>query len=96
MRSAALDGFSVAEVMSRWPATVGVFLSHRMHCIGCPISPFHTLVEAAKEHELSLEDLMDAVTAEIDSSPNAGRTRQSIRLSVGSRDSSRLPKLPAD
>ena len=74
MRRAALDDLSVAEVMSEWPPTIGVFLSRRMHCVGCPISPFHTLVEAAEAHELSVDGLIDAVRAAIDSTPTAGRT----------------------
>lgn len=42
----------VDEVMRRWPATIRVFLRHRMHCVGCPIACFHTVEEACREHGL--------------------------------------------
>lgn len=52
-----LDTLSVKQIMDRWPATVGVFLEHGMRCIGCPIGPFHTLEDAAREHGRSLKHL---------------------------------------
>lgn len=35
-----------------WPAMVGVFLAHRMLCVGCPIAPFHTVIDACAEYGL--------------------------------------------
>lgn len=35
-----------------WPGAVSVFLSHRMLCFGCPIAPFHTVVDACHEYGL--------------------------------------------
>lgn len=49
---------SLAEIMSRWPSTIRVLLDRRMHCVGCPIAPFHTLVDAAEEHGLLLAGLV--------------------------------------
>lgn len=40
----------VDEVMRRWPATIRVFLDHRMRCVGCPIACFHTIDDACREH----------------------------------------------
>lgn len=42
----------VDDVMRRWPMTIRVFLDHRMYCVGCPISCFHTLADACREHGL--------------------------------------------
>lgn len=53
-----LVDLSLEEIMSRWPGTIRMFLDRRMHCVGCPIAPFHTLVEAAEEHGLELTALM--------------------------------------
>lgn len=39
-------------LFSQWPATAGVFLSHRMACFGCPIAPFHTVTDACAEYGL--------------------------------------------
>ena len=57
----AIDDMTVAEIMSRWPATIGVFMAYEMRCIGCPIAIFHTLAEAAREHRLDLAGLTAAV-----------------------------------
>ncbi|MDZ4309817.1 MAG: DUF1858 domain-containing protein [Cypionkella sp.] len=35
-----------------WPDTARVFLSHRMMCFGCPIAPFHTVIDACAEYGL--------------------------------------------
>ena len=61
METHAIDDMTVAEIMSRWPATISVFMAYKMHCIGCPIAIFHTLAEAAREHRLDLTRLTTAV-----------------------------------
>lgn len=58
MQTTDIVDLSLAEIMSRWPATIRVFLDRRMHCVGCPIAPFHTLVDAAEEHSLLLVGLV--------------------------------------
>ncbi len=54
---------SLSDLMSLWPRTIRVFLDRRMHCVGCPIAPFHSLVDAAEEHNLQLAELIAAVEA---------------------------------
>lgn len=58
MPTTDIDDLSLAEIMSKWPSTIRVFLDRRMHCVGCPIAPFHTLVDAAEEHALLLGGLV--------------------------------------
>lgn len=53
-----IDDLSLAEIMSKWPSTIRVLLDYRVHCVGCPIAPFHTLVDAAEEHSLLLAGLV--------------------------------------
>lgn len=50
------------EIMAAWPATVGVILRHRMLCVGCPITAFHTVADACREHEVD----EDAFVAELE------------------------------
>jgi len=57
MSSARLDGMMVAEVMERWPVSVGVFNRRRMACPGCVMAPFMTIAEAATSYGLSPEEL---------------------------------------
>lgn len=56
-----LEDLSVKEIMDRWPRTAATFIAHRMHCVGCPIGPFHTLADAAAEHHLDPDALLDKV-----------------------------------
>jgi hybrid cluster-associated redox disulfide protein len=56
------QGLSLDDLMTLWPATVPVFLRHGMHCVGCPIGPFHTVVEACAEYGLD----EDAFRAELE------------------------------
>jgi hybrid cluster-associated redox disulfide protein len=47
-------GLTVAEVLTRWPQTIPIFLRYRMICVGCPIAPFETLAEVAAIYDLDL------------------------------------------
>jgi hybrid cluster-associated redox disulfide protein len=66
MRRNDIADLSVAEIMTTWPSTVRVFLDYRMHCIGCPIAPFHALPDAAREHDLRLADLLVDIQSQIE------------------------------
>ncbi len=46
---------TLEQMMTEWPQTVAVLMRYRMLCVGCPISGFHTPVDAAREHEAELE-----------------------------------------
>jgi hybrid cluster-associated redox disulfide protein len=46
---------TVDEIMRRWPATIRVFIRHRMLCIGCPIGVFHTVGDACDAHQADEE-----------------------------------------
>ena len=37
-------------VMSRHPEVLPVLLASRIHCVGCPLSAFHSVSDAALEH----------------------------------------------
>ncbi|POF30502.1 DUF1858 domain-containing protein [Roseibium marinum] len=39
-----------------WPQTPAVFIRHRMLCYGCPIAPFHTIIDACREYDLDEQD----------------------------------------
>jgi hybrid cluster-associated redox disulfide protein len=51
----------VDDVMSRWPATIRVFLDFRMSCVGCPIATFHSVDEACHEHGVDRASFMAAL-----------------------------------
>lgn len=56
----------VDDVMRRWPMTIRVFLNHRMHCVGCPITCFHTVADACREHDIDQVKFLAELSAIID------------------------------
>ena len=91
MRDEDFSGLNVADIMSRWPATIGVFIDFRMHCIGCPIGHFHTLADAAEEHRIPLDRLAVEIAAAIESNGDSGYRRSAITL-----DPEASPAAPSD
>ena len=65
MRDEPLETQSVAEILAMSPATIRLFIEWHLHCIGCPIAPFHTLDDAAFEHGIVAADLVAAVEAAV-------------------------------
>jgi hybrid cluster-associated redox disulfide protein len=53
---------TVDGVMRRWPATIRVFIEHRMLCIGCPIGTLHTIEEACRAHGVDPDDFQEALS----------------------------------
>ena len=63
MTASDLDDLTVSEIMRRWPATMRLFIDRRLLCVGCPIAPFHTLTDVAREHGVDHDELCEAVQA---------------------------------
>ena len=40
-------------LMRQWPGAVSVFIQNGIHCVGCSLSPFHCLKDAAQLHGVS-------------------------------------------
>jgi hybrid cluster-associated redox disulfide protein len=45
----------LSRLFELWPAAAQVFLDRRMLCFGCPIAPFHTVIDACLEYHLDEE-----------------------------------------
>jgi hybrid cluster-associated redox disulfide protein len=43
---------ALQELFGGWPEAASVFLAHGMLCFGCPIAPFHTVIDACLEYGL--------------------------------------------
>jgi hybrid cluster-associated redox disulfide protein len=50
----ALDDpdLTLDALMTLWPETIPVFLRHKMLCVGCLITSFHTVIDACLEYHL--------------------------------------------
>jgi hybrid cluster-associated redox disulfide protein len=48
----------LTDMIEQYPETIQVFLQQRLYCVGCVISPFHTVADSAREHGLELRALL--------------------------------------
>ena len=48
----------VQDVVEQYPETIPVLARHGLNCAGCYISPFHTVADSAREHDLCIEPLL--------------------------------------
>ena len=58
---------SVERILTVWPQALPVFIRFHMLCIGCPVTRFHTLREAALAHGIDLEPLESALQTAVSS-----------------------------
>jgi len=55
---------TLAEMFRLWPDSATVFLRHQMLCVGCPIAPFHTVIDACLEYGLDEAAFREELRAE--------------------------------
>jgi hybrid cluster-associated redox disulfide protein len=55
----------VDDIMRRWPATIRVFVDHRMGCVGCPVGSFHSVEDACREHGIDEDGFLFALAGKI-------------------------------
>lgn len=67
MKPIFTKNLSMEEIMRTWPVTIRVILHHRMLCVGCPISHFHTISDACREHGVNEALFLKAIRREIGS-----------------------------
>lgn len=60
---------SLADLFADWPEAASVFLEHRMLCPGCPIAPFHTVIDACLEYDLDETAFREEIRDRILSAP---------------------------
>jgi hybrid cluster-associated redox disulfide protein len=46
---------TLLDLFQAWPETAKVFFEQGMLCFGCPIAPFHTVIDACVEYRLDEE-----------------------------------------
>ncbi len=66
---------TLAELFRAWPAVAPVFWRHRVACVGCPIAPFHTVIDTVTEYRLDEA----AFRAELRAACTVSRPRRSGR-----------------
>lgn len=54
---------TVKHLLNRWPEASQVFFKRRMACVGCSLSAFDTLVDAARNYRLPVEQIIEEIAA---------------------------------
>ncbi|UWQ29497.1 hypothetical protein [Leisingera sp. M523] len=49
----------LSDLFHHWPACAAEFMRRKMICPGCPIAPFHTLIDACEEYGLEEMDFRE-------------------------------------
>lgn len=65
MHSARVLHMLVADVLAASPAAAGVFLRHRMGCVGCPFARLETVAEAAQAYGVNPQELARSVAGAV-------------------------------
>ncbi|MBI5224763.1 iron-sulfur cluster assembly accessory protein [Candidatus Micrarchaeota archaeon] len=55
---------TIGEVVAKYPDVVEVMLKHGLHCIGCAVSPYETIMGGALSHGMS-EDEVEKMVKEL-------------------------------
>lgn len=63
----------VQDVVEHHPQTILIFARHGLQCVGCYISPFHTIADSAREYTMALDLLLQELNQAI--SPWAAQGR---------------------
>lgn len=56
-----LGTVTVEELLRRRPEAARVFFRHRMACVGCAMSPFDSLPDAAASYRLPVEGFLEEI-----------------------------------
>jgi hybrid cluster-associated redox disulfide protein len=59
----------VQEIVEKHPQTIAIFYRHGLQCVGCYISPFHTIADSAREYAVGIEPLLGDLNRAIDVEP---------------------------
>lgn len=65
----------VADLLEAYPQAMPLFIKHRMACVGCSMSSFETLADAARIYKVDFDEFMRELSQTIQNTPPA----QSLR-----------------
>ena len=55
----------IGDILDIAPETAPIFLSNRMHCLGCPSSRGETVEQACMVHGVEVEELLAKINASV-------------------------------
>ena len=58
-RSKIRMDMTMDTIMAEMPEVIPVLLKYKILCVGCLLTPFHDIMDAAREHGLDEEQLLN-------------------------------------
>ena len=49
----------IEEILQKYPETMGVFMQHGFHCLGCAAANFESLEQGALAHGIDIDILLE-------------------------------------
>jgi hybrid cluster-associated redox disulfide protein len=65
---------SVAELLDEHPEAIATFLRHRMACVGCTMSDFDTIADAARSYGLVRAGFMAEIEHDLEAAEASRKT----------------------
>lgn len=56
----------IEEILDKYPETLGVFMEHGFHCIGCAAASFETIEDGAKSHKIDVDKFVEELNKAIE------------------------------
>lgn len=64
---------TIQSVVEENPETIGVFLEHGLHCIGCSVARFENIEQGAIAHGIDIDALIRDLNAKV--GDNSGKAQ---------------------
>jgi len=64
----------LSSLFTRWPQTIPFFNQRHLKCVGCSISSFDTLQDAAANYDLAIDELIGELQDAIDNVDGSDQT----------------------
>lgn len=49
----------IGDIVNKYPETIGVFMEHGLHCVGCAAAHFENIEQGCQAHGIDADKLVD-------------------------------------
>ena len=56
-----MQDMTFGEVLEKYPETAQVMMSHGLHCIGCHVASYETIMQGAKAHGMTDKQIVKMI-----------------------------------
>ena len=56
----------IGDIVNKYPETVGVFMEHGLHCVGCAAAHFENLAQGCEAHGIDPDKMVEALNKAVE------------------------------